>query len=58
MTEVPAEKIVEAVRIYTTRLNPLHGNGGIHYQLAPDPDGPRGAEQPRAAADCLHHRQL
>ena len=39
VTEVPAEKIVEAVRIYTTRLNPLHGNGGIHYQLAPDQTG-------------------
>ncbi|MEI2996175.1 MAG: hypothetical protein V8T19_03275 [Senegalimassilia anaerobia] len=39
MTEVPAEKIVEAVKIYTTRLNPLHGNGGIHYQLAPDQTG-------------------
>ena len=35
ITEVPADKIEEAVRIYTTRLNPLHGNGGIHYQLAP-----------------------
>lgn len=39
VTEVPAEKIEEAVRIYTTRLNPLHGNGGIHYQLAPDQTG-------------------
>ena len=39
VTEVPAEKIVEAVKIYTTRLNPLHGNGGIHYQLAPDQTG-------------------
>ncbi|RKI97240.1 twin-arginine translocation signal domain-containing protein [bacterium D16-34] len=39
VTEVPADKIEEAVRIYTTRLNPLHGNGGIHYQLAPDQTG-------------------
>ena len=39
VTEVPAEKIEEAVRTYTTRLNPLHGNGGIHYQLAPDQTG-------------------
>lgn len=39
VTEVPAEKIEEAVRVYTTRLNPLHGNGGIHYQLAPDQTG-------------------
>ena len=39
VTEVPAEDIVEAVRIYTTRLNPLYGNGGIHYQLAPDQTG-------------------
>ena len=39
VTEVPAEKVVEAVKIYTTRLNPLHGNGGIHYQLAPDQTG-------------------
>ena len=38
-TEVPADDIVEAVRIYTTRLNPLYGNGGIHYQLAPDQTG-------------------
>ncbi len=39
VTEVPADKIEEAVRTYTTRLNPLHGNGGIHYQLAPDQTG-------------------
>lgn len=39
VTEIPADKIEEAVRIYTTRLNPLHGNGGIHYQLAPDQTG-------------------
>ncbi len=39
VTEVPADKIEEAVRAYTTRLNPLHGNGGIHYQLAPDQTG-------------------
>ncbi len=39
ITEVPADKIEEAVRTYTTRLNPLHGNGGIHYQLAPDQTG-------------------
>lgn len=39
VTEVPAEKVVEAVKIYTTRLNPLYGNGGIHYQLAPDQTG-------------------
>ena len=39
ITEVPAEDIEEAVRIYTTRLNPLYGNGGIHYQLAPDQTG-------------------
>ena len=39
VTEVPADKIEEAVRTYTTRLNPRHGNGGIHYQLAPDQTG-------------------
>jgi anaerobic selenocysteine-containing dehydrogenase len=39
VTGVPAEKIEEAVKIYTTRLNPLHGNGGIHFQLAPDQTG-------------------
>ena len=39
VTEVPVDKIEEGVRIYTTRLNPLHGNGGIHYQLAPDQTG-------------------
>ena len=39
VTEVPADKIEEAVRTYTTRLNPLYGNGGIHYQLAPDQTG-------------------
>ena len=39
VTEVPAEKIEEGVKIYTTRLNPLYGNGGIHYQLAPDQTG-------------------
>ncbi len=39
VTEVPADKIEEGVRIYTTRLNPLYGNGGIHYQLAPDQTG-------------------
>lgn len=39
VTEVPVDKIEEGVRLYTTRLNPLHGNGGIHYQLAPDQTG-------------------
>ena len=39
ITEVPADKIEEAVRTYTTRLNPLHGNGGIHFQLATDQNG-------------------
>ena len=58
ITEVPADKIEEAVRTYTTRLNPLHGNGGIHYQLAPRPDRTRRAEHPRPAAHRLPHRQL
>lgn len=39
VTEVPADAIEEGVRLYTTRLNPLYGNGGIHYQLAPDQTG-------------------
>jgi anaerobic selenocysteine-containing dehydrogenase len=39
VTEVPAAKIEEAISAYTTRLNPLHGNGGIHYQLAIDHNG-------------------
>ena len=58
VTEVPVDKIEEGVRIYTTRLNPLHGNGGIHYQLAPDQTGHAVQNTPRAAADRLHHRQL
>ncbi len=47
VTEVPAEKIEEAIRVYTTRLNPLHGNGGIHFQLAPDQTG-HGVQNSRA----------
>ncbi|NTU89655.1 MAG: molybdopterin-dependent oxidoreductase, partial [Actinobacteria bacterium] len=39
ITGVPAAKIDEAVRAYTTRIDPRHGNGGIHYQLAPDQTG-------------------
>ena len=47
ITEVPADKIEEAVRTYTTRLNPLYGNGGIHFQLAPDQTG-HGLQNSRA----------
>jgi len=39
VTEVPADKIVEGVRAYATRVDPRIGNGGIHYQLAPDQTG-------------------
>ena len=39
ITGVPAEKIEQAVRVWTTRVNPLHGNGGIHFQLATDQNG-------------------
>ena len=47
VTEVPAEKIEEACIAYTTRLNPLYGNGGIHYQLAIDHNG-HGVQNSRA----------
>ncbi len=39
VTGVPAAKNEEAVRAWTTRINPLHGNGGIHFQLATDQNG-------------------
>jgi len=39
ITGVPGEKAEEAVRVWTTRVDPRHGNGGIHYQLAPDQTG-------------------
>ena len=39
VTEVPAELIEQAVKTYTTRIDPAMGNGGIHYQLAPDQTG-------------------
>ncbi|MDR1183566.1 MAG: molybdopterin-dependent oxidoreductase, partial [Coriobacteriales bacterium] len=39
ITGVPADKNEEAVRVWATRINPLHGNGGIHFQLAPDQNG-------------------
>ena len=65
VTEVPVDKIEEGVRIYTTRLNPLHGNGGIHYQLAPDQTG-HAVQNTRALqliacitgnSDAVPHRQ-
>lgn len=34
VTGVPAEKIERAAKLYATRIDPRHGNGGIHYQLA------------------------
>lgn len=39
ITGVPAAKNIEAVQAWTTRVNPLYGNGGIHYQLATDQNG-------------------
>lgn len=39
ITGVPADKTIEAVKVYTTRNDPRHGNGGIHFQLAPDQTG-------------------
>ncbi|WP_418864522.1 molybdopterin dinucleotide binding domain-containing protein [Slackia exigua] len=39
ITGVPEEKNVAAVTAYTTRVNSLHGNGGIHFQLATDQNG-------------------
>jgi anaerobic selenocysteine-containing dehydrogenase len=39
ITGVPAEKIEEAVRIWTTRVDPRYGNGGLHFQLATDQNG-------------------
>ena len=39
ITGVPADRSEEAVRTWTTRVNPLHGNGGLHFQLATDQNG-------------------
>ena len=39
ITGVPADKNEEAVRVWTTRVDPRHGNGGIHFQLATDQNG-------------------
>ena len=39
ITGVPADDIEKAVRLWTTREDPDHGNGGIHFQLAVDMNG-------------------
>lgn len=39
ITGVPPEKNEAALRAWTTRKNPSYGNGGIHFQLAPDQNG-------------------
>ena len=39
ITGVSWEKCEEALQIYTTRVDPRFGNGGIHYQLSTDQNG-------------------
>ncbi len=39
ITGVPADKLEEGVRIWTTRIDPDYGNGGLHFQLACDQNG-------------------
>lgn len=39
ITGVPGDKCEEAVRVWTTRVDARHGNGGIHFQLATDQNG-------------------
>jgi anaerobic selenocysteine-containing dehydrogenase len=39
VTGVPWEKTEEAVKTWTTRIDPRYGNGGIHFQLATDMNG-------------------
>ncbi|MDO5042339.1 MAG: molybdopterin-dependent oxidoreductase [Slackia sp.] len=39
ITGVAWEKCEEAIKIYTTRVDPRHGNGGIHFQLSTDQNG-------------------
>ena len=55
---MPAEKIEQAVRVWTTRVNPLHGNGGIHFQLATDQNGNSIQNVRALQIRLLHHRQL
>ncbi len=39
ITGVPGSKCEEAVKVWTTRVDPRHGNGGLHFQLATDQNG-------------------
>ncbi len=39
ITGVSGKKCEEAVKIWTTRIDARHGNGGIHFQLATDQNG-------------------
>ncbi|MCD8315783.1 MAG: molybdopterin-dependent oxidoreductase, partial [Eggerthellaceae bacterium] len=39
ITGVPAALNEEAVKVWTTRINPAYGNGGLHFQLANDQNG-------------------
>ena len=39
ITGVKAADIELAVKTWTTRIDPDYGNGGIHFQLAPDQNG-------------------
>ncbi len=48
ITGVPGEKAEEAVRAWTTRVDPRHGNGGIHFSWPPT----RTATPSRTAACC------
>ena len=39
VTGCDPDEIVRAVKCWTTRIDPDYGNGGIHFQLAPDQNG-------------------
>jgi anaerobic selenocysteine-containing dehydrogenase len=39
ITGVEWAKCEEAIKTYTTRIDPRHGNGGIHFQLSTDQNG-------------------
>ena len=39
VTGVEWAKVEEACKHYTTRIDPRHGNGGVHFQLATDQNG-------------------
>ncbi|MFR5092832.1 MAG: hypothetical protein ACLTDR_13335 [Adlercreutzia equolifaciens] len=58
ITGVPGEKAEEAVRVWTTRVDPRHGNGGIQLPAGHRPERQLHPELPCAADALLRDGQL